>query len=117
MTTSRRFSGKLLSGAVLIAALFASAPAASAEAPGRQPVTMRFAFDRSAPADVTYSSLRRAAVRTCNLQGGTIMMRSAQVCAADLIKAAVVKIGDVRIARLHAERTGQPAPMLALARS
>ena len=112
----RKFS--LVASAVLsIAASVLTAPGAFAATP-EDKISMRFEFERSAPASVTYHRLAQAAWRTCRY-GGMVSFGAQRIvatCARTMIDDGVAKIGSPDLATLHALSTGKPLPSYAEAR-
>ncbi len=107
--------GKAASAAVLFASIFAAAPVASAKPALRDEITMRFAFDRTAPAELTYNQLRIAASRACKGQGVAMAARARNFCANEMVHKGVIAMADTRLAQLHQKRTGRSTASFVMA--
>ena len=110
MTTSNALSTNKLSMVALlvIAGAFFAPHSASAET--RQ-ITVAFKYNKAATADRIYSGFKRTAMQACKESPPRpISLRQMErVCAADLVGAAVAKLGRPDVAQLHQGRLAQVA--------
>jgi len=98
---------KLAPLAILLAAAI-SAP--SSFAGTARPITLKFHYDRAAPAEVTLAHLRHEAMDLCSVSAGrTLTLPVERACADDIVGKVVRRIGNARLAELSGHALGQAA--------
>ena len=116
MTTSNALSTNKLSMVALlvIAGAFLAPQPVSAEtrtSAGAQQIRVEFKYKKAAPADRIYSDFKRTAHMACkdDFPSPISLRKMQQECTADLVDAAVAKLGRADVAQLHHGRLAQVA--------